>query len=89
MPIKYVAVGVCPNCGKEFVRPPICTAAACDCQSVTEVPLHPALILPSRLHAKLKKVADTAGISMEDFVNAIIGEASERKLKEMKITYEL
>jgi hypothetical protein len=89
MKARYVAVGVCPNCGKEFVRPPICTAAACDCSSVTEVPLHPAVILPSRLHAKLKKVADMAGVSITDFVNAMIKEAAERKLKELKITYEL
>jgi len=89
MKTRYVAVGVCPNCGKEFVRPPVCTATACDCSSVTEVPLHPAVILPSRLHKRLKHVADLAGISVADFINAVIGEAAEQKLKELKISYEL
>lgn len=89
MPIKYVAVGECPNCGIEIVRPAICTHAACDCSSVVEVPLHPVLVLPSRLHAKIKHVTDLAGISVEDFVNSVLNNGMKRKLKEMNITYEL
>jgi len=89
MPVKYVAVGKCPNCETEIIRSALCTHAACDCSSVVEVPLHPALILPCRLHKKLKRIADMAGIGVEDFVNALLLEASKRKLKELKITYEL
>ena len=89
MKIRYVAVGECPKCGTGFVRPAVCTHAACDCSSVTEVPLHPALILPSRLHKKLQPVAVFAGVSVEDFVNALLLEASKQKLNGLKITYEL
>jgi hypothetical protein len=86
---KIVAIGVCPNCGTVFTRSAICTHAICDCSSVVEVPLHPALIMPNKLHAKIKKVADLAGIPLEDFVNALLLEAARKKLKEMKITYRL
>ena len=86
MKVKYVAVGKCASCGKEFVRPAVCTHAACDCSSVIEVPLHRALILPCRLHKKIKRIADLAEVSVEDFVNKMIEVAAKEKVKEMKVS---
>lgn len=85
MKVKYVAVGVCERCGKEFVRDPLCTHAACDCQSVTAVPLHPAVILPSRLHKQLSCIAELAGVSVEALVNKMLEFAAKEKLGELKI----
>ena len=84
MPIKYVAVGVCQHCGKEFVRSPVCSHAACNCQSSTPVPLHPALILPVKLHKRLSRIAGLAHISVEVFVNKLLEVAAEEKLGELK-----
>ena len=84
MPIKYVAVGKCERCGREFVRPPACTDAVCGCQSATPVPLHPALILPVKLHKRLKRIAGLAHISVEVLVNKLLEVAAEEKLGELK-----
>lgn len=81
--MKYVAVGKCSVCGKEFVRPAVCTDATCDCESARVVPLHPALVLPARLHKRLQKIADLAGIPLEEFVNALLLEAAKQKLRRM------
>lgn len=81
MKVRYVAVGVCERCGKEFVRDPLCTHAACDCQSVTAVPLHPAVILPDELHKQLSRIADLAGVSVEVLVNKLLEVAAKEKNK--------
>jgi hypothetical protein len=83
--VRYVAVGVCPSCRKEFVRPPSCSHAICDCSSIIEVPLHPALILPERLYAKIKHVTDLAEVTVEALVNKMLEVAVKEKLKEMEI----
>jgi hypothetical protein len=88
--VKYKAVGTCPNCGTVFMRPAVCTHAICDCSSIIEVPLKPVLILPSRLHRKIKKITDLAGIPLEDFVNALLLEAMKEVLKgKMTLQYRL
>jgi len=76
-------VGECSNCGREFVRPPECDVAACDCASAIEVPLHPVLSLPPRIFNKFKKVADRAGVSMDLLVNKVL-ELGLEKLQEVK-----
>lgn len=85
--IRYVAFGVCSKCGKEFIRPPECDVAVCDCESAIEVPLHPVLILKrSLLLRKLEQVCPPS-VSLEDFVNAIFEVAIEQ-LDKGKINIE-
>lgn len=45
--IRYVSYGVCPKCGSEIVRLPEVTITVCDCQSVGEVLLKPAILVRS------------------------------------------
>jgi hypothetical protein len=70
--VKIVAVGSCERCGKEFVRPPECDCAACNCSSAVLIPLDPALILPTRMYNKFQKIAEQAGTSVEKCVNCLL-----------------
>ena len=74
---RYVAYGRCPKCGAEMIRPPEVTTAVCDCQSVVEVPLRPAILFrPSRLLGKLERLCP-ANVSLERFVNALMAAGLE------------
>lgn len=77
-------MGTCPNCGEVFIRPAVCTHAVCNCSSIIEIPLHPVLILPDRLHAKIKKISDLSGVSVEDFTSALLLEVLKQKLRGIK-----
>jgi hypothetical protein len=81
---KIVAVGKCPSCGTRFERPTVCTVAICNCNSIVEVPLKPVLVLSDRLHAKIKKYADEAGVSVEDFANELLNESAKEIVKRIK-----
>lgn len=72
--IEYRMIGICTNCGREFVRPLECTHAACDCESAILVPLYPALILPPRMRRRFEKIADQANVSLERLINAVLEE---------------
>lgn len=82
--LKYLIVGTCERCGREFVRPPECDVAACDCESAREVPLHPVLILPTRMFNKFKKVADRAGVSIDLLIDKVL-ELGIEKIKRMNV----
>ena len=74
---KIVAVGVCPTCGKEFIRPYECTYAACDCESVRLIPLEAAMVIDSKSYAKLSNLAKFAGVSVQKVVNVLLDTAIE------------
>ena len=82
--IRYLMVGTCERCGREFVRPADCDVAACDCQSAMEVPLHPVLILPTHIYNQFKNVADRAGVSIDLLVNKVL-ELGLKKFEGMNI----
>ena len=70
--LRYVMIGECSKCGKELIRLPEVTIAACDCESATEVPLKPTILLrPSLLLRKLERLCPP-NISLERFVNALM-----------------
>lgn len=69
---QYVMVGKCPNCGVEFVRPPEIEVATCKCESVTAVPLRPALLLPAPMYNKCQRIADRANVTVDAFVDALL-----------------
>jgi len=77
-------VGECPRCGREFVRPPECDVAACDCESAREVPLHPVLILPTRIYNQFQKIADRAGVTIDALINRIL-ELGIEKIKGLNV----
>lgn len=70
--VKFVAVGICERCGKEFVRPPECDCAVCNCSSAVLIPLDPALILPTAMYDKFQKISEQAGTSVEKCVNDVL-----------------
>jgi len=82
--IRYLMVGECERCGREFVRPAPCDIAVCDCESAREVPLEPVLILPTRMYNKFRKVADRAGVSIDLLVNKVL-ELGVKKLEGMNV----
>jgi hypothetical protein len=84
--IRYVAVGECPRCHQQFIRPPECTAAVCDClnPNPTVIPLSPALLLPASIYKRYAEIAELAEVSVEVLVNAVLEEAAKKKLKELK-----
>lgn len=65
-------VGECPRCKREFVRPPECDVAACDCQSAIEIPLHPVLILPTRMYNRFQRIADRADVTMDALMSKVL-----------------
>ena len=78
-------IGHCERCGREFVRPAECDVAACDCTgNPHEIPLYPALILPTRVYNKFKKIADRVGVSIEVVVNKLL-ELGIEKLEGMNV----
>jgi hypothetical protein len=94
--IRYVAVGECPHCHEQFIRPPKCTAAACLCATKAAekqglnplpepitIPLSPALLLPASIYKRYTKLAKLAEISVERLVNAVLEEGAKKKLKEL------
>ena len=82
--IRYLMVGECERCGREFVRPAPCDIAVCDCESAREIPLQPVLILPTRMYNKFRKVADRAGVSIDLLVNKVL-ELGFEKLKSVSV----
>ena len=82
--IRYLMVGECERCGREFVRPAPCDIAVCDCESAREIPLQPVLILPTRMYNKFRKVADRAGVSIDLLVNKVL-ELGVKKLEGMNV----
>ena len=83
--IQYLMIGTCPNCKRKFIRPAECDAAACDCTSAVLVPLRPVLLLPPKMFNKIEKIANSAGVSLEKLVGAVMEEALKNKdiLKEV------
>ena len=78
---KIISVGVCPKCGKEFVRPYPCDIAICRCESVIEVPLEPAMVVDSKSYALLDTIAKTANVSVERVLEVLL-ETYIEKLEE-------
>jgi hypothetical protein len=83
--IRYIAVGECPRCRTQFVRPPECTAAVCDCQNPnpTLIPLAPALLLPTSIYKRYAKIAQLAGVPLEKLINEVLKEAARQKLEKL------
>jgi lambda repressor-like predicted transcriptional regulator len=76
--LQIVSVGMCPKCHKLIVRPEPCNFAVCDCESVIEVALHPAIILHSNLRRRFNAVAKLVkreGISEEKLLNILLDTA--------------
>ena len=74
---KIISVGVCPKCGKEFVRPYPCDIAICRCESVIEVPLEPAMVVDGKSYARLDRIAKSANVSTEKVVKVLLDTAIE------------
>ena len=83
--VRLVKIGKCGNCGKEFVRPPSCTHAACNCENPpVEVPLEMALILPPRYMKKIEKVSELSDVPVEKLMDALLKEISKAVMKGLK-----
>ena len=70
--IKYIAVGTCPKCGKEFVRDAEVDVAVCQCSSVVQVNLTTAAILPPKLERYLEGLAKQLGLTVDDMYNTLV-----------------
>jgi hypothetical protein len=70
--IKYVSVGTCPKCGKEFVRDCEVDTAVCQCSSVVQVNLTTAAILPAKLEQYLEGLAKQLGLTVDDMYNTLV-----------------
>jgi hypothetical protein len=68
--IRWLAVGTCPQCGKEVVRDCECDVAVCRCSSVVKVDLTPSLILPPKLSRYFDDLAEKIGCTSDDLLNA-------------------
>ena len=67
--VKWIAVGECPQCGKEIIRNGECDMAVCVCQSVVKVDLTLAAILPPKLESYFEDLAKQVGCSVDDIFN--------------------
>lgn len=67
--IKWISVGTCPKCGKEFVRDSEVDVAVCTCSSVVQVNLTPAAILPPKLERYFENLAEQNGCTSDDIFN--------------------
>jgi len=68
---RYVAYGVCSQCGRELIRPDECTHALCDCENEpVTVDLQPTILLRSSLLQKLQMLCPV-NVSLETFVNSL------------------
>ena len=69
---KIVSVGVCPACGREFVRPYECTHAVCDCESATLIKLEPAMVVDGKSYAKISRIAKLADVSVDRVLEILL-----------------
>jgi hypothetical protein len=83
---KIVMFGTCPNCGKEYQRKLPADAAACTCGNpdAVLVPLVPVLDLPSTLYKSYSKIAELAGVSVEQLVNELLTEAAREYVQKLE-----
>jgi hypothetical protein len=84
--VKFIMIGECPKCGKEYVRVPIVDAAACLCKNpdAVFVPLQPALIVSKHTYAKFARISKLSGVSVEKLVNAFLAEGARQTLEKLK-----
>ncbi|MCW4055095.1 MAG: hypothetical protein NWE84_09320 [Candidatus Bathyarchaeota archaeon] len=84
--LKLVMYGVCSRCGREFKRKPPVDLAVCDCSNphYTDVPLNLTIEMSNRQHAKFEKIAEFTGITVEEFVNALLIETVKEKLRMLR-----
>jgi len=83
--VRFVAVGSCPNCHEEYVRPYPCDAAVCKCRNPepTLVPLEPFLILPKSLYKPYERIAELTRVDVEDLINKVLEVGLKEKLEEL------
>ena len=70
--IKYIAIGKCPKCQKEFVRDAEVDVAVCTCSSAVVVDLTTAAILPPKLERYLEGLAKQLGLTVDDMYNTLV-----------------
>ena len=82
--IKWIAVGTCPQCGKELIRDAECDMAVCNCKSISKVELTPVLILPPKLERLFEGYAKKFDATVDEvfFVMMYLG---LKKVKKMGI----
>ena len=68
--IKWIAVGTCPQCGKELIRDAEADVAVCTCKSVIKVKLAIVAELPIKLERYFDKLAKQYGCTSDDAYNA-------------------
>jgi DNA-directed RNA polymerase subunit RPC12/RpoP len=66
--VKWIAMGVCPQCGKEVMRDEDCTHAVCTCSSVVVVKLTSVIVLPDKLNAYFEALCKRHHISFDDLI---------------------
>lgn len=86
---KLRMVGVCSNCGTQFVRPLPCTHAACDCQSVIEIPLEPALILAPRHLKQIEKISKLSGVAVDKLTDSLLQEINKAVMRGIKVKHAI
>ncbi len=86
MKVKIIMFGRCPRCGKEYQRKPPADAAACVCSNPDAilVPLVPVLDLPSSLYKPYARLAELAGVSVEQLVNALLTTAAKEYVQKLE-----
>jgi len=80
---KIVMVGRCPRCGAEVTRKYPIDLGVCTCKNpdVVEVPLKPVVELSNRQYRFFERVANFAGLTVEELVNCYLIEAASEKLR--------
>jgi len=88
--VRLIAIGTCPKCQAEIIRPSECTDGFCTCSNpYTLVPLKPTLIVPEKLLELYEKIAELAGVSVEELVNKVLEAGIEEWMKKHVVTYTL
>lgn len=86
--VKLIMFGVCPKCGQEFTRQSPANLAVCLCGNPepepTEVPLYPVLVLSKREHAKFSRLAELAGVPLEDLVSSLLTTAAKEYVQKLE-----
>jgi len=84
--IRYVGTGICPHCGKEYVRDGEITHTVCTCKSVVLIKLAPAVILPHKLARYFDQLGERYCCTADDVLNKCfeVGLANLEKRLEVK-----
>jgi len=72
MSFKVVACGRCPSCGKTLIRQLPADYGVCDCSSVTEIRLEPAILIWGKTLKMARRIAKEKGVTVDKAALAIL-----------------